>query len=228
MTYESGRIISAPNELHLPDVGDNSPPSLTDASHINSHVQRGPAYLEAGHQGGNNYSSDPAGSHERNSLSKLSWLRRPCLVVATVIKWIPVIFITAVIAWSYYAFVIQLCLFTVVSLGEKIPYLIIYHVILVLFVWSYWATIFAQPYQTPSSWKLSTAMLERLGNAKSEEDWKTLLELFVVEMEIPVVQRSIQGAIRYCDKCQSVKPDRSHHCSVCQACILKMDHHCPW
>ena len=71
-------------------------------------------------------------------------------------------------------------------------------------------------------------MLQQLANAKSEEDWKHLLELFVVQMEITVVQRSKQGAIRYCDKCTAIKPDRSHHCSVCGKCILKMDHHCPW
>ena len=138
------------------------------------------------------------------------------------------LFITGVISWSYYAFIIELCIFTVESLGEKIFYIITYHVILVLFVWSYFKTIFAPIPKTDSSWKLSTAMLERLSSAKSEEDWKNLLELFVIEMELPVVQRSIQGAIRYCDKCQAVKPDRSHHCSVCQDCILKMDHHCPW
>lgn len=39
---------------------------------------------------------------------------------------------------------------------------------------------------------------------------------------------SICLAIRYCDKCQHVKPDRAHHCSVCGECVLKMDHHCPW
>ena len=160
--------------------------------------------------------------------SKLSLLRRPCLIIANGIKWLPVLFITGVISWSYYAFIIELCIFTVESLGEKIFYIITYHVILVLFVWSYFKTIFAPIPKTDSSWKLSTAMLERLSSAKSEEDWKNLLELFVIEMELPVVQRSIQGAIRYCDKCQAVKPDRSHHCSVCQDCILKMDHHCPW
>ncbi|XP_021938677.1 palmitoyltransferase ZDHHC15-like isoform X6 [Zootermopsis nevadensis] len=39
---------------------------------------------------------------------------------------------------------------------------------------------------------------------------------------------STPGAIRYCEKCQHVKPDRAHHCSVCGECVLKMDHHCPW
>jgi hypothetical protein len=39
-------------------------------------------------------------------------------------------------------------------------------------------------------------MVERLGKAHSEEEWKNLLELYVVEMEVSVMQRSIQGAIR--------------------------------
>lgn len=36
------------------------------------------------------------------------------------------------------------------------------------------------------------------------------------------------GKRRYCKKCQTVKPDRAHHCSTCNRCVLKMDHHCPW
>ena len=43
---------------------------------------------------------------------------------------------------------------------------------------------------------LFLAMVERLGKAHSEEEWKNLLELYVVEMEVSVMQRSIQGAIR--------------------------------
>ncbi|OJD11357.1 hypothetical protein AJ78_07859 [Emergomyces pasteurianus Ep9510] len=39
---------------------------------------------------------------------------------------------------------------------------------------------------------------------------------------------SSTGGKRYCKKCQSVKPDRTHHCSSCKRCVLKMDHHCPW
>ncbi|KAG6532066.1 hypothetical protein ZIOFF_005904 [Zingiber officinale] len=34
--------------------------------------------------------------------------------------------------------------------------------------------------------------------------------------------------IRYCRKCNHLKPPRCHHCSVCGRCVLKMDHHCVW
>ncbi|CDO58072.1 hypothetical protein DV113_001385 [Geotrichum candidum] len=36
------------------------------------------------------------------------------------------------------------------------------------------------------------------------------------------------GKMRFCNKCQCWKPDRTHHCSTCHRCILRMDHHCPW
>ncbi|CAK77741.1 unnamed protein product (macronuclear) [Paramecium tetraurelia] len=31
-----------------------------------------------------------------------------------------------------------------------------------------------------------------------------------------------------CDKCNSWKPPRAHHCKRCNKCIFKMDHHCEW
>lgn len=34
--------------------------------------------------------------------------------------------------------------------------------------------------------------------------------------------------VRYCRKCNQLKPPRCHHCSVCGRCVLKMDHHCVW
>ena len=36
------------------------------------------------------------------------------------------------------------------------------------------------------------------------------------------------SAVRFCEQCLLIKPDRAHHCSVCGTCVLKMDHHCPW
>ena len=138
--------------------------------------------------------------NSNNTKENVSWLHRylhrPCLVVAEGIKWLPVAFITAVISWSYYAFVVVVCIQTVESLAEKIIFIIFFHIILFMFLWSYARTIFAPRCETPQKWKLSPAMVERLGKAQTEEEWKNLLELYVVEMEVSVMQRSVQGAIR--------------------------------
>ena len=45
---------------------------------------------------------------------------------------------------------------------------------------------------------------------------------FPVPGDIPIEK------IRYCEKCDQWKPDRTHHCRVCKRCIHRMDHHCPW
>jgi hypothetical protein len=31
-----------------------------------------------------------------------------------------------------------------------------------------------------------------------------------------------------CNKCETYRPPRAHHCRTCRRCIRKMDHHCPW
>lgn len=41
-------------------------------------------------------------------------------------------------------------------------------------------------------------------------------------------QISNNPSMPMCDKCNSIKLLRSHHCSICNQCIIKMDHHCPW
>uniref|UniRef100_A0A673GWZ8 Palmitoyltransferase n=1 Tax=Sinocyclocheilus rhinocerous TaxID=307959 RepID=A0A673GWZ8_9TELE len=49
-----------------------------------------------------------------------------------------------------------------------------------------------------------------------------------IAKKLPIFTRAQSGAVRFCDRCQVIKPDRCHHCSVCETCVLKMDHHCPW
>lgn len=49
-----------------------------------------------------------------------------------------------------------------------------------------------------------------------------------VTTDIQTVTVSSSGQARFCKKCQTPKPDRTHHCSTCKRCVLKMDHHCPW
>jgi len=41
-----------------------------------------------------------------------------------------------------------------------------------------------------------------------------------------VHERNADGAYRYCNKCASFKPDRTHHCRRCGFCVQKMDHDC--
>jgi len=149
-----------------------------------------------------------------------------CMFCVRSMKWVPVIFITCTIAWSYYAYVVELCLFTIDSIIEIILYLIGYHCLFLIFMWSYWQTIFTPTAEVPAKFKLPAQEVEKLRNAKNELTQRMIIESFA--QTLPISNRTINGAIRYCEKCLHVKPDRAHHCSVCGTCVLKMDHHCPW
>ncbi|XP_033359405.1 palmitoyltransferase ZDHHC2-like isoform X9 [Bombus vosnesenskii] len=74
--------------------------------------------------------------------------------------------------------------------------------------------------------KIPDAEMEKFHQAGTEEAQRQILERFA--QGLPVTNRTIKGVIRFCEKCQLIKPDRAHHCSVCSTCVLKMDHHCPW
>uniref|UniRef100_A0A671DGW3 Palmitoyltransferase n=3 Tax=Rhinolophus ferrumequinum TaxID=59479 RepID=A0A671DGW3_RHIFE len=143
-----------------------------------------------------------------------------------VLAWVPVLIIVLVVLWSYYAYVFELCLVTVLSPAEKVIYLIFYHAIFVFFTWTYWKSIFTLPQQPNQKFHLSYADKERYENEERPEVQKQML----VDMakKLPVYTRTGSGAVRFCDRCHLIKPDRCHHCSVCAMCVLKMDHHCPW
>ncbi|XP_049844436.1 palmitoyltransferase ZDHHC20-B isoform X2 [Schistocerca gregaria] len=142
------------------------------------------------------------------------------------VKWVPVLFIVTIVVWSYYAYVIQLCIFTVVNNVEKVFYLLLFHLLFAIFCWAYWQTIFTKIGKVPSQFKIPPEELQRLEEAGNVEAENQILEQFA--QNLPVTTRTISGDIRYCGKCQHIKPDRTHHCSACGECVLKMDHHCPW
>uniref|UniRef100_A0A3B5QWY9 Palmitoyltransferase n=1 Tax=Xiphophorus maculatus TaxID=8083 RepID=A0A3B5QWY9_XIPMA len=128
------------------------------------------------------------------------------------LNWVPVLFINLVVAWSYYAYVVELCVFS---------YLVIFHIFLAMFIWSYWKTIWSKP-ASPST-AVSKCSLFLMKKKKLKQN---VFRLVQFNESIYILQP--QTAIRYCDFCQVIKPDRCHHCSSCEKCVLKMDHHCPW
>ncbi|XP_014348045.1 palmitoyltransferase ZDHHC20-B [Latimeria chalumnae] len=143
-----------------------------------------------------------------------------------VLSWFPVVFIALVVCWSYYAYVVELCLLTIGSTGEKVIYLVIFHLSFVMFVWSYWKTIFTHPASPSKEFCLSKSDKDQYEREDRPESQQEILRR--AAKDLPLYTRTGTGAIRYCDRCQVIKPDRCHHCSACDMCILKMDHHCPW
>ncbi|KAJ8298493.1 hypothetical protein KUTeg_025024 [Tegillarca granosa] len=130
-----------------------------------------------------------------------------------IVRWFPVVFITAIVFWSYYAYVIQMCIFTVDNIGEKVFYLILYHPLLILFMWSYARTIFTPTGKVPREFFLSKQDADRISREGNEEVTKSVL--MNAARGLPLLNRTTTGFPRYCEKCKCIKPDRCHHCSVC-------------
>uniref|UniRef100_A0A6Q2Z460 Palmitoyltransferase n=1 Tax=Esox lucius TaxID=8010 RepID=A0A6Q2Z460_ESOLU len=141
------------------------------------------------------------------------------------LAWIPVIFIALVVCWSYYAYVVELCICNL-PISVAVIYMMSFHLSFVMFVWSYWKTIFTRPAKPSKEFCLAKAEKEQYVREERPETQQEIL--WRAATNLPLYTRTGAGAIRYCDRCQVIKPDRCHHCSACDMCVLKMDHHCPW
>lgn len=141
-------------------------------------------------------------------------------------KWIPVLFLTGVMTWAYYAYVIELCINNIDELGKQITYIILFHIFLLMFLWSYGMTIFTKPAKPTDEFYLEQADVYQIEIAQNDTAVKLILEK--KGNQLPLLTRTNTMLVRYCDKCKCIKPDRAHHCGTCQQCVLKMDHHCPW
>ncbi|KAJ6326885.1 hypothetical protein OIU78_013887 [Salix suchowensis] len=103
--------------------------------------------------------------------------------------------------------------------------LVFFHSLLVMLLWSYFATVLADPGGVPPHWRPSID--EESGDADP------LVGLAHEGTDLGLNQSATLGEqanpqLRVCRKCNQFKPPRCHHCSVCGRCILKMDHHCVW
>ncbi|CAF1042365.1 unnamed protein product [Rotaria sordida] len=155
-------------------------------------------------------------------------LRQSRVCCFEALKSIPVVFILAIVAWSYYAYVVQMCILTIDNVPKKVIYLFIYHPLLFIFLWSYYQTMFKPLMGPPSEFYVGEAEGERIATAQTLDERRTSLLRFCHRGDLPVLTRHFDGSIRYCFLCRCIKPDRAHHCSICGKCILRYDHHCPW
>ncbi|RXM93143.1 Palmitoyltransferase ZDHHC15 [Acipenser ruthenus] len=55
---------------------------------------------------------------------------------------------------------------------------------------------------------------ERYENEERSEVQKQIL--LDIAKRLPVYTWAASGAVRFCDRCQVIKPDRCHHCSLCE------------
>jgi len=149
-----------------------------------------------------------------------------CEIFTRAIRWVPSIFVTGVIFWSYYAYVVELCIMTVEVTWERILYMTLYHPLLAMFIWAYWQTVFTEPASPRSEYFLSRDEVHKVENALTDEERAQALKH--AARCIQAQNRTFGGLHRYCHINKCIKPDRSHYCSVVKKVVLKMDHFCPW
>ena len=76
---------------------------------------------------------------------------------------------------------------------------------LVMLLWSYFSVVFTDPGSVPPNWK--PTIDEERGEADP-----------LVGTEFSNLPSDPNPRVRYCRKCNQLKPPRCHHCSVCEFC----------
>lgn len=141
---------------------------------------------------------------------------------------IPPIFVFILIIWLYYSYVYQFCVVFLSSLlTKKTVYITVYHIILVMFVWSYLSSLMQQHPPIPEEYRLTQEEHDKLLTFPADKVDEILKKIVVLRM-LELHTCTDLNRIRYCRHCHHIKPDRTHHCTACGICVLKMDHHCPW
>lgn len=138
--------------------------------------------------------------------------------------WLYVFLMVLLTLFSYYTYIFQLTFLILQNNVERYVYSIFFHIFLIMFIWSYWQTIYTKNSPVPQEFKPAPAEVEILEIEQSEHIREQLLTS--ITKNLNVLCRNKHGRVRYCKICHNIKPDRAHHCSICQRCIIKFDHHC--
>ncbi|NXX67539.1 ZDH15 Palmitoyltransferase, partial [Spizella passerina] len=110
-----------------------------------------------------------------------------------------------------------------------VAYLVVFHILFVLFVWTYWKSVFTLPIQPGKKFHMSYADQERYESEERPEVQRQILA--EIARKLPVYTRTGNGvSIRTMSVAYLTYQLKIFHfsfLSFCR-CVLKMDHHCPW
>ncbi|KAL9256084.1 putative protein S-acyltransferase 14 [Drosera capensis] len=134
---------------------------------------------------------------------------------------IMILLVLAVVGVTYYAVVLTIYGPAWYAGGgldslTAVAVLLVFHALLVMLLWSYFSVVFTDPGSVPPTWR------PEIDEERGEADPLNAPEFSGATAE------PLHPKVRFCRKCNHLKPPRCHHCSVCGRCVLKMDHHCVW
>nr|OQO30245.1 hypothetical protein B0A51_01793 [Rachicladosporium sp. CCFEE 5018] len=152
-----------------------------------------------------------------------SWARRIERACCQTLSYFPLLFVYGLTSWAIWVEVKVSILHKHVWVGyfEAVLGIALYGLAVV----SYSVAVFTDP-GSPLDAREDVAGKRKAGEYEGLPTFET--ETGEQQAGIASVTAKSSGKQRYCKKCQTLKPDRSHHCSSCGKCVLKMDHHCPW
>ncbi|KAI8943074.1 hypothetical protein NX059_001107 [Plenodomus lindquistii] len=153
-------------------------------------------------------------SSPSRTMRRRSWARKVERYCCTAVAFFPLVFVYGLTSWAVWVeagigFVPSKNVWT----GKLSSALGIF--LYLMLIWSYTTAVFSDP-GSP----LNVNDSNGYSHLPAQEGGGIQYTSFTV--------KASTGELRFCNKCQSKKPDRAHHCSSCKRCVLKMDHHCPW
>uniref|UniRef100_H2YDE8 Palmitoyltransferase n=1 Tax=Ciona savignyi TaxID=51511 RepID=H2YDE8_CIOSA len=81
---------------------------------------------------------------------------------------------------------------------------ILFNLVIFGLLYSHMRTVFCDPGIVPLPNRFTRCSVHLDGGIPSGEDWTV------------------------CQRCETYRPPRAHHCKICRRCVRRMDHHCPW
>lgn len=119
----------------------------------------------------------------------------PC--VKTCINILPIVLILLLLAWSYYTYVVVLCIFTIESIVKRILYLATYHFLFVMALMCYFMAMCTQNEMVPEYYRLPIYEYELLRLSETEDEKNQVLEQYCKSKGINVCTTTNTGGIRW-------------------------------